>query len=370
MSNVLIIIGFLALSVGVIVLIVNAVRKRPVKLWGIVAAVGLALLIIGPGIITSPPSPAEFAITSCTVVPKEVIPGESVTVKASVENTGGTEGVYHAALIVDGIETEAKSITLAAGEEKIVSFSVAKNVPGIYNIELGQFADTFRVLKVLKPAEFQFSSLDIAPNPANVGEETTVRISIKNVGEAGDTYTVSLLVDGVAEQTKDITLAGGDMGSASFAISKGSCGSYNIEAGGQKDILEMIQIERLSTGSFLVRKLSGGSAKLKVENGLDLDAVAILSSSKEPKDPLIAVYIQSKDSYTIREIKGGTYVLYFALGEDWDSCSEKFTTKTTYKRFEDEFNFTHYNYEVTLHSVVGGTAGTELVGEDEFPELG
>jgi len=370
MSTALIIIGFLALAVGVIVLIVNAVRKRPVKLWGIVAAVGLALLIIGSVIIPSPHSPAEFAITSFTVVPKEVIPGEGVTVRASVENTGGTEGVYHAALIVDGIETEDKSITLAAGEEKIFSFSVAKNVPGIHNIELGQFADTFKVLKVLKPAEFQFSSLAIAPNPVNAGEETTVRISIKNVGETGGTHTVSLLVDGVAEQTKDITLAGGAMGSASFAISKGSCGSYNIEAGGLKDTLKVIQIERLSTGSFLVKKLSGGSGKLKVENGLDLDAVAILSSSKEPKDPLMAVYIQANDSYTIREIKGGTYVLYFALGEDWDSCLGKFTAKTTYERFEDEFNFTRYDYEVTLHPVVGGTAGTEPVGEDEFPELG
>jgi len=367
MSTALIIIGFLAVAVGVIVLIVNAVRKRPVKLWGIIATAGLTLLIIGSVII---PSPAEFAITSLTVVPKEVIPGEGVTVTAIVENSGGAKGVYHAALIVDGVETEAKSITLAAGEEKIISFSVAKNVPGIHKIELGQLADTFKVLKVLKPAEFQFSSLDIAPNPVNVGEETTVRISIKNVGEAGGTYIVSLLVDGVAEQTKDITLVGGATGSASFAISKGSCGSYNIEAGGLKDILKVIQIERLSTGSFLVRKLSGGSGKLTVENGLDLDAVAILSSPKEPKDPLMAVYIQSNDSYTIRGIKGGTYILYFTLGEDWDSCSERFTTKTTYKRFEDEFNFVHYDYEVTLHPVVGGTAGTEPVGEDEFPGLG
>jgi len=364
MSTALIIIGFLALAVGVIVLIVNAVRKRSVKLWGIVAAAGLALLIMG-SIIT--PLPAEFTITSLRVVPKEVIPGEGVTVTATVENSGGAKGVYHTALIVDGVETEAKSITLAAGEEKNISFSVAKNVPGIHKIELGQLAGTF---KVLKPAEFQFSSLDIAPNPVNVGEETTVRINIKNVGEAGGTYIVSLLVDGVAEQTKDITLAGGTTESVSFAISKGSCGSYNIEVGGLKDILKVIQIERLSTGSFLVRKLSGGSGKLTVENGLDLDAVAILSSPKEPKDPLMAVYIQSNDSYTIRGVKGGTYILYFTLGENWDSCSERFTTKTTYKRFEDEFDFVHYDYEVTLHPVIGGTAGTEPVGEDEFPGLG
>lgn len=84
----------------------------------------------------------------------------------------------------------------------------------------------------------------------------------------------------------------------------------------------------------------------------------------------MAVYIRSKDSYTIREIEDGTYTLYFALGEDWDICSERFTRKTTYSRFEKELNFVHYNYRVTLHPVIGGTARTKPVGANEFPELG
>ncbi|MBA7504183.1 hypothetical protein ES706_02808 [subsurface metagenome] len=367
MSTALIIIGFLALAVGVIVLIVNAVRKRPVKLWGIVAAAGLALLIIGSVII---PSPAEFAITSFTVAPKEVIPGEGVTVTASVENTGGAEGVYHAVLIVDGVETEAKSVTLAPGEGEIMSFRVAKNVPGIHKIELGQLADTFKVLKLLKPAEFKVSHLAIVPDIVKVGQKATVTISVKNTGEAQGTYIASLVVDGVAEQTKDITLAGGAIESVPFIISRDSCGNYSIKVGGLEDVLKVVQIERLDTGTFVVKELRGGKGKLTVENGLDLEALIILSGHGEPKIPLLAVYIRAKDSYSIKGIKDGVYILYFALGEDWDSCSEKFTAKTTYKRFEEEFDFVHYDYEVTLHPVIGGTAGTEPVGEDEFPGLG
>jgi len=367
MLTALMAIGGLALVAGVIVLVINAVRKRPIKRWGIVAASGLALVII---VSVIAPSAAKFTITSFTVTPKEVIPGKSVTITASVENTGGTEGVYHAVLFIDGEETESKGITLAAGEEEIISFRVTNDVAGIHKVELGQLADTFKVLKVLKPAGFKVSSLDIAPNPVEVGEETRVRISIENVGEVEGTYIASLVVDGVIEQTKEVTLAGGTTESVPFIISKDSCGNYSIKVGGLEGVLKVVQIKRLSTGSFLVRKLSGGSGKLTVENGLDLDAVAILSSPKELKEPLAAVYIQSNDSYTIREIKGGTYILYFTLGEDWDSCSEKFTTKTTYKRFGEEFDFAHYDYEVTLHPVVGGTAGTEPVGEDEFPELG
>lgn len=369
MSDALIIIGLLALAAGVIVLIIHAIMKRPVKSWGIIAAAGFVLLIVGSVIA---PSAEQFTVTSLAVAPKEVVPGESVTITASVENTSGAEGVYHAVLTIDGEETEAKSISLAAGEEEIISFKVAKNVAGIHRIELGGLADTF---KVLKPGEFKASSLDITPNPVKVGEETTVRISINNVGEAEGTYAASLVVDGAIEQTEDITLAGGATGSVSFMISKDLPGSYDIEIGGQEGILRVIQPVRLSTGTFLVEKLHGGLGELTIENGLDLDAVLILSSTEEPKDPLMAVYIQSKDSYEIKGIENGTYILYYSLGEDWDSYSKEFTRNRTYKRFEDELHFTttgstYTTYEASLHPITGGTARTEPVGEDEFPDLG
>lgn len=372
MSDALIPIGFLALVVGVVALIVNAIRKRSIKRWGIIAAAGLGLLIIGCVIA---PSPAKFTITSFTVAPKEVIPRESVTITASVENTGGAEGVYHAILLIDGEETEAKSITLAAGEEEIISFRVTNNVAGIHKVELEQLADTFKVLNVLKPAEFKVSTLDIAPNPVKVGEETRVRISIKNMGEVEGTYITSLVVDGVIEQTKDVTLAGGATESVSFIISKDSCGSYSIKVGGLKDVLKVVQIERLDTGTFVVKELRGGKGKLTVENGLDLDALIILSSPEEPKIPLLAAYIRAKDSYSIRGIKDGVYILYYSLGEDWDSCSKEFTRNRTYKRFEDVFGFettrtTYTTWKVTLHPVIGGTAEAEPVSEDEFPGLG
>jgi len=134
----------------------------------------------------------------------------------------------------------------------------------------------------------------------------------------------------------------------------------------------------LSTGTFLVKKLSGGYGELKIENGRDLDAIGVLASSREPKIPLIAVYIQSEDSFTVEGIKDDMYTLYFTLGEDWDSDMKKFTRKTTYARFEDQLEFkttrtaTEIRYTVftvTLHPVTGGAAETKPVSEADFPEL-
>ena len=139
-----------------------------------------------------------------------------------------------------------------------------------------------------------------------------------------------------------------------------------------------IQSGSLSTGTFLVKKLSGGYGELRIENGRDLDAVGILASSRGPKIPLIAVYIQSKDSFTVEGIKDDMYTLYFTLGEDWDSDMKKFTRKTTYARFEDQLEFkttrtaTEIRYTVftvTLHPVTGGAAETKPVNEADFPEL-
>jgi hypothetical protein len=112
--------------------------------------------------------------------------------------------------------------------------------------------------------------------------------------------------------------------------------------------------------------------ELSVENGLDIDAVAVLKQlDGEWK---IAVYIQNHDSFTITGIPDNTYDLYFTLGEDWDSEQARFTRGTSRSRFEESFPFTttattYSIWSVTLHPVPGGTAGAEPVPEDEFPDL-
>ena len=72
---------------------------------------------------------------------------------------------------------------------------------------------------------------------------------------------------------------------------------------------------RLATGTVI--KETGardGEGELTVENGLDLDAVAVLSRDSW----LLAVYVGHKSSHTITGIPDGNDELFFTLGEDWD----------------------------------------------------
>jgi len=134
---------------------------------------------------------------------------------------------------------------------------------------------------------------------------------------------------------------------------------------------------RLATGT-IVREAGArdGLGELSIENGRELDAVAVVSDQSD--NPVIAVYIQSNDSFTISGLRDGSYQLYFSLGEDWDASSARFTRRAEFFRFEELLPFAttateqgqqYTIFQVTLHAVTGGTAPVESLPEGKFPDL-
>ena len=100
------------------------------------------------------------------------------------------------------------------------------------------------------------------------------------------------------------------------------------------------------------------------------------------KKSIYTVYVRARSTHTIGEISDGVYGLYFAHGRDWDEESQKFLVNSSYSKFEDNFYFTtEYEYqsdgvkriystlEMTLHPVVGGSAKTDTVSENEFSQF-
>ena len=133
-----------------------------------------------------------------------------------------------------------------------------------------------------------------------------------------------------------------------------------------------IQLDTLRplTGVLKSNQSGHGYGELTIENGTTRDAVVILTLGG---DPVMAVYIRSGDSFMMKDIRDGTYFLYFSTGDEWNG--EAFTTTPSHKKFEDTFEFTtgpttYTTWSVTLQGVVGGTASTEDVDESEFPGIG
>lgn len=98
---------------------------------------------------TPPPAPtlvpAEFEIISMNIKPMEAVAGETVSITAVIENIGGSEGTYAAMLTMDGILIEAKEVAIAPGSSKIVTFSLVEEIPGTYEIAIGNLTSTLTV---------------------------------------------------------------------------------------------------------------------------------------------------------------------------------------------------------------------------------
>jgi len=91
------------------------------------------------------PAPAKFTVTDLKVIPSKVAVNELVSIVVAVSNSGASHGFYSLALEVDGNKEAEQEIGLAAGESKLVTFTVQKTAPGTYKIAVDGKTATFTV---------------------------------------------------------------------------------------------------------------------------------------------------------------------------------------------------------------------------------
>jgi len=102
--------------------------------------------------VVVPPEPAAFSVSYLSVSPRlEVEPGETVTITVLVANTGGESGSYTVVLKIDGVKEAEETVTVAAGESQEVSFSVTREDPGDYTVDVDGLSGSFTVLLPVKP---------------------------------------------------------------------------------------------------------------------------------------------------------------------------------------------------------------------------
>ena len=125
------------------------------------------------------------------------------------------------------VDVENSTITIEAKVKHFTTFAVIAMPPP--------------PVPVLAPAAFTSSSLSISPLEVDIGQTVTISISVANTGEEEGSYTVTLKLNGVVEETREITLAGGSSETVTFATAKDEAGTYSVNIDGL-------------TGSFTVRE--------------------------------------------------------------------------------------------------------------------
>jgi hypothetical protein len=82
------------------------------------------------------------------------------------------------------------------------------------------------------------------------------------------------------------------------------------------------KLRSLSTGTIIRTLRSDGNGELTIKNGLNYDAVAVMTRSNDLNEALLSVYIRAGNSYTISNITNWLFS-HFISG-DWWECTNRF----------------------------------------------
>ena len=95
----------------------------------------------GQSVALSAVAPARLQVNALSLTPTVVFPGQEAMVEAEVHNIGELKGELQVRLEVDGVETDSRSLLLGPGQSGSVSFTVIRDIPGIYGISVGEEED-------------------------------------------------------------------------------------------------------------------------------------------------------------------------------------------------------------------------------------
>ncbi|MFC2071745.1 CARDB domain-containing protein, partial [Chloroflexota bacterium] len=114
------------------------------------------------------PAPAIFIVSDLSVTPSEVESSDQVTVSAQVTNAGGSEGSYIVILNINSVEEARQEVTLGAGKNETVKFTIAKDTCGSYTVNIDGEVAQFAVIvpPILKPPLPPTEALPVQP-PTN-----------------------------------------------------------------------------------------------------------------------------------------------------------------------------------------------------------
>lgn len=175
--------------------------------------------------------PAELSVTQMSVTPGEIARGDQVTVTATVTNSGDIAGVYEAGLEVDGNIIATKSITVSPGSSQVVSFTFSPDAAGQYTIRIGGQQRTITVGEPLAPAAFSVTGLSVTPLRPVIGEPVTIDVEVQNAGDSAGSYSVAVIVDGIAQPAREITLEGVTGGTVTFTFTAETAGMHSVAIG-------------------------------------------------------------------------------------------------------------------------------------------
>jgi hypothetical protein len=180
---------------------------------------------------------------------------ESITISKEVNPLQPSEGCYFVGMVYnmapDGaVFAPPLALSMAYDETDLPQGMVEEELYLAYCDDKGQWVDLtsevdsdanrvtaevnhFTLFAIMaRPASFTLSEFSVMPHIVQVGEPVTAGIMVTNVGGCEDRYTLVLKVNGVIEDSKEVTLAIGESQEVSFESIRESAGDYSVDING------------------------------------------------------------------------------------------------------------------------------------------
>ncbi|NYT02391.1 MAG: hypothetical protein GKC10_06525 [Methanosarcinales archaeon] len=134
--------------------------------------------------------------------------------------------------------------------------------------------------------------------------------------------------------------------------------------------------DRPLTGTFIKNSTRQGLGELHISNGLDRDAVGVLTTFD--RTAVFSVYLRTNESFVVQGVEDGGYYLYFTAGTGWDPQSGEFVSDREYYQVDRPLVFEtvelpdriRYSTQfVTLHQMTEGTVRRKPLSKEEFPAI-
>ncbi len=149
---------------------------------------------------------------------------------------------YDESLIPEGIDENSLIIATwdKYASEWIDFESTVDTEKNTVTIKIDHFTK-FTILAHTRPADFTVTNLSITPKEVDFGESVSISTLITNTGDLTGSYEVSLKIDDVVAQTKEVELTGGSSEKVTFGVTKDTAGTCSVDINGV-------------IGSFVVKK--------------------------------------------------------------------------------------------------------------------
>lgn len=233
--------------------------------------------------LEAPTRPAKLQLTNLVTSRNVAGIGDPVTVSVTAANIGDQADNFTLDLYVNEQKRETKTVSLDGGESKLVQFEIIENFEGDYVVKLKDLVTSFRIssdAQSTKPAEFQITDLEVNPSSVLINEVVKISVKLTNIGEETGSDILTLKIDGVEKESKEITLAGQAYEIVEFEVIDASSGTHSVEIG---NLFESFTVEDLAPASPNTRLYSLSVSPYEIWTGEPVAVKALADNlSNEP----------------------------------------------------------------------------------------